>query len=75
MQQVTRIFNALAAAGLINVVVALPAPEADIGMNSGPVGGVSAPIPAASSISGSLYGPQSLLGEVRDSASVLYSQS
>jgi hypothetical protein len=64
MQQVTRMFNALLAAGLLPTVLAAPAPQMDYGENSGPVGGIDPPIPTVTAASGSLYGPESLLGEI-----------
>ncbi|TAQ90162.1 hypothetical protein B7494_g1458 [Chlorociboria aeruginascens] len=45
-------------------VLAAPAPQMSYGENTGPVGGVTPPIPTVSTTSGSLYGPSSLLGEI-----------
>lgn len=65
MQQVTRIFSILVAAGLLPAIPALPAPQImNYGENEGPIAGVTAPIPAVTAASGSLYGSESLIGEV-----------
>jgi hypothetical protein len=64
MKQVSQIFNALVAAGLLPAVLAVPAPQMSYGENTGPVAGVSPPILTATALSGSLYGPQSLRGEI-----------
>jgi hypothetical protein len=70
MQQVFLMFKALLAAGLLPVVLAAPAPQMDYAENSGPVGGVDPPTPTVSAASGSLYGPESLLGEVAKPSSL-----
>jgi hypothetical protein len=62
MQQVTRIFSVLAAAGLLPAVFAAPAPQMSYRKNTGPVGDVTVLIPTATGISSSLYGPENLLG-------------
>jgi hypothetical protein len=64
MQQVLGVFGSLAAAWLFPVVLAAPAPQMSYAENSGPVAGVSPPIATATAFSGSLYGDESLLGEV-----------
>jgi hypothetical protein len=70
MQQVFSIFNALLRVGLLPVVLAAPAPQADYAQQSGPLAGIDTPIPTVTSISGSLYGPQSLLGEIAQASPV-----
>lgn len=57
-------FKSLLVAGLLPTVFAAPAPQMNYAENSGPVAGVNAPIPTVTAASGSLYGPESLLGEV-----------
>jgi hypothetical protein len=64
MQQVVRILSSLAVAGLLPSVLAVPAPQMSYAENEGPVAGVSPPIATATGFSGSLYGDESLLGEV-----------
>ncbi|KAG0645903.1 Oxalate decarboxylase [Hyphodiscus hymeniophilus] len=64
MQDVIQIICSFAAAGLLPAVLAAPAPQLDYAENTGPVAGVSPPIPTATAFSGSLYGDESLLGEV-----------
>ena len=64
MQQAIHIFSSLAAAGLLPAVLAIPAPPMSYEGETGPVAGVSPPIPTATGFSGSLYGDESLLGEV-----------
>jgi hypothetical protein len=64
MQQVVRAFQALSVIGLVPVILALPAPQMSYAENSGAVGGVDPPIPTATGTSGSLFGPESLLGEI-----------
>lgn len=64
MQQVLCGFVLLKAAWLLPAVLGAPAPQMSYAENSGPVAGVSPPIPTATGISGSLYGDESLLGEV-----------
>ena len=64
MQQVIQILSSVVAAGLLPAVLAAPAPQMDYAENTGPVAGVSPPIPTATGVSGSLYGDESLLGEV-----------
>ena len=57
--------NALSAFALLGIVAALPAPQiSDFGQNTGPVGGVTPPVPTATAPSRSLYGSEDLLGEV-----------
>lgn len=56
-------FGKLVTAGLLSVVLAAPAPQASYAENTGQAG-FSVPIPTATTISGSLYGPEDLLGEV-----------
>jgi len=48
---------------LLPVCLGAPAPQMSYGENPNPVGGVIIPSPISSGISGSLYGPPSLLGE------------
>ena len=57
-------FSPLVAAGLLPVAFAAPAPQIAYEENSGPVAGVNPPIPTATGFSGSLYGDESLLGEI-----------
>ena len=64
MQETIRMVRALAAAGLLSVVMALPAPQMSYAENSGTIAGISVPIPTATGTSGSLYGPDSLVGEI-----------
>lgn len=55
----------LAAARLLQTVFSAPAPQmSGYGENTGPVGGFTAPIPTATGTSGSLYGLDSLRGEI-----------
>ncbi|KAK8051684.1 oxalate decarboxylase [Apiospora rasikravindrae] len=54
--------RSLGALGLLPLVLSLPAPQMHYGENSGPVGGVSPPIPTVTAASGSLYGDDKLLG-------------
>ena len=70
MQQAIHLFSLLVTAGLLPAVLAVPAPQMSYGENSGPVAGVSPPIPTATGSSGSLYGDESLLGEVAQPAPV-----
>ena len=64
MQQVIHIFGFLVAAGLLSAVLAIPVPQMIYGEETGPIAGISPPIPTAAGFSGSLYGDESLLGEV-----------
>ncbi|CZS96042.1 related to oxalate decarboxylase [Rhynchosporium agropyri] len=60
-----QILVALAAARVLPAALAAPAPQmSKYGENTGPIAGVSPPIPEATAASGSLYGDKSLLGEV-----------
>ncbi|PVH85362.1 Bicupin, oxalate decarboxylase/oxidase [Cadophora sp. DSE1049] len=71
MQHVVLVFSALAAAGFLSAVLAAPAPQmSNYGENTGPIAGVSSPIATATAASGSLYGDQSLLGEVANPSPV-----
>jgi hypothetical protein len=70
MQQGMQLFSSLVAAGLFPAVLAAPAPQMSYAENSGPVAGVSPPIPTSTGTSGSLYGTESLLGEVAAPAPV-----
>jgi hypothetical protein len=55
----------VAAFGLLPAVFAAPAPQAtNYGENPGPFAGIDNPMPTQTTASGSLYGPQSLLGEI-----------
>lgn len=63
MHQTICWFNSLLVAGL-PAVLAAPAPQLNYRENTGPVGGVNPPIPTVTAASGSLYGPESLLGEI-----------
>jgi hypothetical protein len=65
-----QLFRSLVVAGLFPAVLAVPAPQMSYAENSGPVAGVSPPIPTATGFSGSLYGTESLLGEVAAPAPV-----
>lgn len=58
--------SALAATGLFPAILAAPAPQMnnENEQNTGPIAGVTPPIPTATAASGSLYGDESLLGEV-----------
>jgi hypothetical protein len=65
MQHITQFFIILAAAFLLPVVFAAPAPQmSSYGEYTGPVSGVSAHIPTATGRSGYLYDPDSLRGEI-----------
>jgi len=64
MPKMLQLFSALVAAGLIQAILAVPAPQASYAENNEEQAGVFTPIPTATAISGSLYGPQSLLGEI-----------
>jgi hypothetical protein len=66
MQYSSRLLNFLAAAaGLYQSVLTAPTPQmSNYGGNTGPIAGVTPPIPTATAASGSLYGDESLLGEV-----------
>jgi hypothetical protein len=65
MQLIGRAFSAVAAVGLLPAVLAAPAPQVSrYGENPGPFAGIDNPIPTQSTTSGSLYGPQTLLGEI-----------
>ncbi|TVY89378.1 Oxalate decarboxylase, partial [Lachnellula willkommii] len=57
-------FKSLLVAGLLPTVFAAPAPQMNYAENTGPVGGVDPPIPTVTAASGSLYGPEDLLGEI-----------
>lgn len=72
MHPVTHLFTPLAAAGLVPVVLAAPAPLPQMiyGEQSVAVGGVSAPAPTVTAPTGSLYGDESLLGEVAKASPV-----
>jgi hypothetical protein len=63
MLQVMQLFGSLVAAGMFPAVLAVPAPQMSYAENSGPVAGVSPPIPTATGISGSLYGTEKLIGQ------------
>lgn len=65
MQQSIRRANIFTAAVLLPAVLAVPAPQiVSYGENTGPVGGITPPIPTATGISRSLYGPANLRGEI-----------
>lgn len=72
MHLVTRLFSSFAAAGLLPVVLAAPAPipQMSYGEQSVAVGGVFAPVPTVTAATGSLYGDESLLGEVAKASPV-----
>lgn len=55
----------MAVVGLLPALLAAPAPQVtSYGENPGPFARIDNPIPTQSTTSGSLYGPQSLLGEI-----------
>jgi hypothetical protein len=65
MQPIVRAFSTVAAFGLLPAVFAAPAPQVNnYGENPGPFAGIDNPMPTQTTPSGSLYGPQSLLGEI-----------
>lgn len=70
MFNINRLFSAFVAAGLVPALLAAPAPQMSVMPNvgnEGAVGGVDVtalPTTTATAISGSLYGSESLLGEV-----------
>jgi hypothetical protein len=68
MQQTLRMFSYFAFAGVIPAVFALPAPQISYAENTGPVAGITPPIPTATADSGSLYGSPSLVGEIAQPA-------
>jgi hypothetical protein len=70
MQQIIRLLSSLVTAGLFPAVLAAPAPQMSYAENFGPVAGVTPPIPTSTVVSGSLYGDESLLGELAQPAPV-----
>jgi hypothetical protein len=76
MQPIVRAFSAVAAVGLLPALLAAPAPQVtNYRENLGPFAGIDNQIPTQSTTSGSLYGPQSLLGEIAQPSPVSGSDS
>jgi hypothetical protein len=68
MQQTIHMFSYFVLVGVIPAVFSLPAPQMSYAENTGPVAGVTPPIPTATAVSGSLYGSPNLVGEIAQPA-------
>jgi hypothetical protein len=64
MPELVHLLATLLAAGLLPAALALPTPQMSYGEQSVPEGGVTSPVPTVTSPTGSLYGPDSLRGEI-----------
>ncbi|KAM3066216.1 hypothetical protein ACMFMG_012120 [Clarireedia jacksonii] len=64
MQELIHLLATLVAAGLLPAAIARPAPQMTYGQQTVPERGVTAPVPTVTAPTGSLYGPDSLRGEI-----------
>ncbi|PQE17262.1 oxalate decarboxylase family bicupin protein [Rutstroemia sp. NJR-2017a BVV2] len=64
MPELAHLLAAFVVAGLLPAAFALPTPQMSYGEQSVPEGGVTSPVPTVTAPTGSLYGPDSLRGEI-----------